>query len=123
MAAGVAIYEPYINLAERLAKIVPGSTPKKTLLVNSGAEALENSVKISRSATDRDNIITFHNSFHGRTNLTLSMTGRDKPYKTGSGPLAPAVHRAQFPNAYRCPSEFCHHNGGSQECAIESGTE
>ena len=120
MAFGVAIYEPYIDLAQRLSEIVPGPTAKKTLLVNSGAEAVENAVKIARSATGRENIIAFNHSFHGRTILTLTLTGRDQPYKQGFGPFAPGVFHTSYPDAYRCPSELCHHNGGQEDCAVET---
>src|SRR6478752_4791143 len=86
--AHVATPPPYIALAKRLAEITPGKYPKKTLLVNSGAEAVENAVKIARAATGRTAIISFENSFHGRTNLALSLTGKLRPYRVGFAPLA-----------------------------------
>src|SRR5438045_1492978 len=75
MAFPVALYEPYIELAERLAFLIPGDFPKKTLLLNSGAEAVENAVKIARTATGRRAIIAFENAFHGRTLMGMSLTG------------------------------------------------
>lgn len=93
-------YEKYIELAERLNQIAPGGTAKKTALFSTGAEAIENAVKIARFATGRPGVITFSGSFHGRTLLTLTMTGKAKPYKTGFGPLAPAVYHTPYPNPY-----------------------
>src|SRR5215831_2599330 len=77
----VMMYEPYVALAERLVKITPGNFPKKAIFFNSGAEAVENAVKIARYATGRPAIITFDNAFHGRTLLTMTMTSKVKPYK------------------------------------------
>lgn len=93
-------YEKYIELAERLNQLAPGEMQKKTALFSTGAEAMENAVKIARYTTGRSGVITFSGSFHGRTLLTLTMTGKAKPYKTGFGPLAPAVYHTPFPNAY-----------------------
>lgn len=117
----VAIYEAYVDLARRLAQLLPGDRPKKTMLVNSGAEAVENAVKIARAATGRTEIIAFQNGFHGRTLMGLSLTGKDRPYKEGFGPFAPGVHHSPFPYSYRCPVSSCVHNGGSTPCPIESG--
>jgi 4-aminobutyrate aminotransferase / (S)-3-amino-2-methylpropionate transaminase / 5-aminovalerate transaminase len=100
----VAIYEPYVELARRLCEIVPGEFRKKAMLVNSGAEAVENAVKISRAYTGRPEVISFRNSFHGRTFMGMSLTGKDKPYKIGFGPFDPHVHHADFPYAYRATS-------------------
>src|SRR5215472_8826043 len=97
----VMMYEPYIALAERLVKLTPGEFPKKTLFFNSGAEAVENAVKIARWATGRPAIIVFDNAFHGRTLMTMTMTSKVKPYKYGFGPYAPEVYRAPFPYPYR----------------------
>ncbi len=97
----VMMYEPYVDLAERLVKITPGKFEKKALFFNSGAEAVENAVKIARYATGRQAIIVFDNAFHGRTLMTMSMTAKVKPYKYGFGPYAPEVYRAPFPYAYR----------------------
>src|SRR5947209_2281320 len=97
----VMMYEPYIELAERLVKLTPGEFPKKALFFNSGAEAVENAVKIARWATERPAIIVFDNAFHGRTLMTMTMTAKVKPYKHRFGPFAPEVYRAPFPYAYR----------------------
>jgi 4-aminobutyrate aminotransferase/(S)-3-amino-2-methylpropionate transaminase len=107
------MYEPYIALAERLVKLTPGEFPKKALFFNSGAEAVENTVKIARWDTGRPAIIVFDNAFHGRTLLTMTMTSKVKPYKYRFGPFAPEVYRAPYPYAYRMnmtpqqASEFC----------------
>src|SRR5579885_2103476 len=97
----VVMYEPYVDLAERIVKLAPGNFPKKAIFFNSGAEAVENAVKIARWATGRPGIITFDNAFHGRTLMTMTMTSKVKPYKFGFGPYAPEVYRAPFPYAYR----------------------
>jgi 4-aminobutyrate aminotransferase/(S)-3-amino-2-methylpropionate transaminase len=97
----VAPYELYVALAERLNRITPGDFTKKTMLANSGAEALENAVKIARHATGREAVVVFEHAFHGRTLLTLSMTSKVRPYKFGFGPFAPEVYRLPFPYAYR----------------------
>jgi 4-aminobutyrate aminotransferase/(S)-3-amino-2-methylpropionate transaminase len=97
----VMMYEPYVALAERLCRLTPGDFPKKALFLNSGAEAVENAVKIARYATGRPAIITFDNAFHGRTLMTMTMTAKVKPYKHRFGPYAPEVYRAPFPYAYR----------------------
>jgi 4-aminobutyrate aminotransferase / (S)-3-amino-2-methylpropionate transaminase / 5-aminovalerate transaminase len=109
----VMMYEPYIALAERLVKLTPGEFPKKALFFNSGAEAVENAVKIARWATGRPAIIVFDNAFHGRTLLAMTMTSKVKPYKYRFGPYAPEVYRASYPYPYRMnmtpqeASEFC----------------
>lgn len=109
----VMMYEPYIALAERLVKLTPGEFPKKALFFNSGAEAVENAVKIARWATGRPAIIVFDNAFHGRTLMTMTMTSKVKPYKYRFGPYAPEVYRAPYPYPYRMnmtpqeASEFC----------------
>ena len=92
----------YVELARRLAEITPGDFAKKTLLVNSGAEAVENAVKIARAATGRKAIIAFENSFHGRTNLALALTGKVRPYRQSFGPFAGDVHTMPYPYCYRC---------------------
>src|SRR5262245_16933943 len=97
----VAPYEAYVALAEKLNVITPGAFPKKTMLANSGAEALENAVKIARHATGREAVVVFEHAFHGRTLLTMSMTSKVRPYKFGFGPFAPEVHRLPYPYAYR----------------------
>jgi len=97
----VAPYEGYVALAERLNRITPGGFSKKTMLANSGAEALENAVKIARRATGREAVVVFEHAFHGRTLFTLSMTSKVRPYKLGFGPFASEVYRLPFPYAYR----------------------
>src|SRR6266852_1555400 len=97
----VVMYESYIALAERLCKLVPGEFPKKAIFLNSGAEAVENAVKIARWATGRPAIIVFDNAYHGRTLMTMTMTSKVKPYKYRFGPYAPEVYRAPFPYPYR----------------------
>ncbi|MBT8408269.1 MAG: 4-aminobutyrate--2-oxoglutarate transaminase [Alphaproteobacteria bacterium] len=94
----VVPYEPYVALAERLNALAPGSHPKKTLLVTTGAEAVENAVKIARVATGRTGVIAFSGSYHGRTLLTLGMTGKIAPYKKNVGPFPADVFRAPFPS-------------------------
>ncbi len=98
----VAPYEAYVRVAERLNVLAPGDFRKKTLLVNSGAEAVENAVKIARCYTGRPAVICFEDAFHGRTLLTMSMTSKTHPYKTGFGPFAPEVYRIPFGYCYRC---------------------
>jgi 4-aminobutyrate aminotransferase / (S)-3-amino-2-methylpropionate transaminase / 5-aminovalerate transaminase len=98
----VAAYESYVSLAERLAAVSPGRFAKKTLLLNSGAEAVENAVKIARHATGRPGILCFEDAFHGRTLLTLSLTSKVFPYKRGFGPFVPSVHRVPYAYCYRC---------------------
>jgi 4-aminobutyrate aminotransferase/(S)-3-amino-2-methylpropionate transaminase len=97
----VAAYEPYVALAEKLNEITPGNFAKKTMLANSGAEAVENAVKIARYATGRTGVITFEHAFHGRTMLAMSLTSKVKPYKYGFGPFLPEVYRIPYPYEYR----------------------
>jgi 4-aminobutyrate aminotransferase len=96
----VGAYEPYVAVAEKLDELWPGNAATKTLLLNSGAEAVENAVKISRAATGRAGVVVFDRAFHGRTNLTMAMTSK-LVYKQGFGPLATDVHRAPAPYPYR----------------------
>jgi 4-aminobutyrate aminotransferase / (S)-3-amino-2-methylpropionate transaminase / 5-aminovalerate transaminase len=96
----VGLYEPYVEVCRRLDEHWPGNTETKSLLVNSGAEAVENAVKIARTATGRPGIVVFDRAFHGRTNLTMAMTSK-LVYKQGFGPLAPEVYRAPAPYPYR----------------------
>jgi 4-aminobutyrate aminotransferase len=96
----VGAYEAYVAVAEKLDELWPGNAATKTLLVNSGAEAVENAVKISRAATGRAGVVVFDRAFHGRTNLTMAMTSK-LVYKQGFGPLATDVHRAPAPYPYR----------------------
>ncbi len=97
----VAPYEPYVDVCERLARLAPGAGPKKAALFTSGAEALENAVKIARAHTGRDAIVVFSHGYHGRTNLTLAMTSKHAPYKRGFGPFAPEIYRALMPYPFR----------------------
>ncbi|MDC0135898.1 4-aminobutyrate--2-oxoglutarate transaminase [Sulfitobacter sp.] len=94
----VVPYAPYIELAEKLNSLAPGDAPKKTLLVTTGAEAVENAVKIARAATGRPGVIAFTGGYHGRTLLTLGMTGKISPYKKDVGPFPSDIFRAPFPN-------------------------
>ena len=99
----VAMYPGYIELAEALNRITPGDHDKKTMLANSGAEAVENAVKIARYATGREAVICFSNGFSGRTLLGMTLTAKEMPYKHGFGPYAPEVYRVPFPYEYRPP--------------------
>jgi 4-aminobutyrate aminotransferase / (S)-3-amino-2-methylpropionate transaminase / 5-aminovalerate transaminase len=99
----VTMNEPYLELAERLNDLTPGDGEKQTLLVNSGAEAVENAVKVARYVTGRPAVVTFDHAFHGRTLLAMSLTGKVMPYKQGFGPFAPEVHRLPYAYPYRCP--------------------
>jgi 4-aminobutyrate aminotransferase len=94
----VVAYESYVELAERLNRLAPGSTPKKTFFMNTGAEAVENAIKIARAATGRSAIIAFNGAFHGRTMFSLALTGKVDPYKTGMGPFPGEVFHAPWPN-------------------------
>jgi 4-aminobutyrate aminotransferase/(S)-3-amino-2-methylpropionate transaminase len=107
----VAMYEPYIRLAERLCALAPGDFAKKALFLSTGAEAVENAVKIARAATGRPGIVAFTSSFHGRTLLGMTLTGKTKPYRQNFGPFAPEVYHTPFPYEYR---------GWDTERAIES---
>jgi 4-aminobutyrate aminotransferase/(S)-3-amino-2-methylpropionate transaminase len=92
-------YEPYVELCERLNRLAPGPGAKKTLLMSTGAEAVENAIKIARAYTKRSAVISFSGGFHGRTLMTLALTGKVAPYKAGFGPMPPEVYHAPFPNA------------------------
>jgi 4-aminobutyrate aminotransferase/(S)-3-amino-2-methylpropionate transaminase len=96
-------YEPAVQLAQRLCDIVPGTFEKSVMLANSGAEAVENAVKIARYQTGRQAIIAFENAFHGRTYLGMTLTSKVKPYKYGFGPFVPEIYRMPFAYCYRCP--------------------
>jgi 4-aminobutyrate aminotransferase / (S)-3-amino-2-methylpropionate transaminase / 5-aminovalerate transaminase len=100
----VATYEPYIALAELLNEVTPGTFPKKTLFANSGAEAIENAVKLARKYTGRSTVICFEGGYHGRTLLTLSLTSKYGLFKSGFGPFAPEIVRLPIPNTYRTPA-------------------
>ena len=97
----VGTYEPYVDVCRRLAELSPcGDGEQRSLLVNSGAEAVENAVKIARAATGRPAVVVFDGAFHGRTLLAMTMTSKVKPYKAGFGPFAPEVYRAPAPYPY-----------------------
>lgn len=98
----VVMYEPYLELAKQLNTITPGDFPKKTMFANSGAEGVENAIKIARHATGRTAVIAFEDAFHGRTLLSLSLTSKMKPYKFGFGPYAPEIYRMPYAYCYRC---------------------
>lgn len=102
----VALFDNYVTLAERLAALTPGRFPKKAVLVNSGAEAIENAVKIARCATGRPGVLCFEDAFHGRTLLTMSMTSKVVPYKSGFGPFVGDITRVPYGYCYRCPHEL-----------------
>ena len=97
----VGMYEPYVEVCRLLSETWPGAAETKSLLVNSGAEAVENAVKIARVATGRTAVIAFDHAFHGRTNLTMALTSKVVPYKRGFGPFAPEVYRAPAPYPFR----------------------
>jgi 4-aminobutyrate aminotransferase / (S)-3-amino-2-methylpropionate transaminase / 5-aminovalerate transaminase len=110
----VTANEPYIELAERLNGLTPGDHEKKTMFANSGAEAVENAVKIARKHTGRSGIVVFDHAFHGRTLMAMSLTAKVMPYKQGMGPFAPEVYRLPLAYPYRCPT------GGTEETCAES---
>ena len=97
----VGMYEPYIEVCRRLSELWPGEAATKSVLLNSGAEAVENAVKIARVATGRPAIVAFDRAFHGRTTLTMALTSKVVPYKDGFGPFAPEIYRAPAPYPYR----------------------
>ena len=95
----VVAYESYVELAERLNRLAPGATPKKTFFMSTGAEAVENAVKVARAFTGRSGVIAFNGAFHGRSMMTLALTGKVDPYKKGFGPFPAEVYHAPYPNA------------------------
>src|SRR2546421_10509859 len=110
----VTPYESYITVAEKLNALAPGNFPKKSVLVNSGAEAVENAIKIARAYTKRPAVICFEDAFHGRTLMAMTLTSKPHPYKAGFEPLAPDVYRIPFAYSYRSAAgttvdEFAHH--------------
>ncbi|MFZ0536039.1 MAG: 4-aminobutyrate--2-oxoglutarate transaminase [Candidatus Sulfotelmatobacter sp.] len=98
----VTPYEGYIHLAERMNQVTPGKFPKKTIFLNTGAEAIENAVKIARAYTKRPAIVAFEDAFHGRTMMTLALTSKTHPYKAGFAPFPSEVYRVPFAYCYRC---------------------
>jgi 4-aminobutyrate aminotransferase / (S)-3-amino-2-methylpropionate transaminase / 5-aminovalerate transaminase len=109
----VAPYEGYVAVCEELARVTPGGHDKRSALFNSGAEAVENAVKIARHATGRDAVIVFDHAYHGRTNLTMAMTAKNMPYKDGFGPFAGEVYRVPMAYPFRWP-------GGPARCAADA---
>jgi 4-aminobutyrate aminotransferase/(S)-3-amino-2-methylpropionate transaminase len=109
----VAPYEGYVAVCEELARITPGDHDKRSALFNSGAEAIENAVKIARHATGRSAVVVFDHAYHGRTNLTMAMTAKNMPYKDGFGPFASDVYRVPMAYPFRWP-------GGPAQCAAEA---
>jgi len=99
----VTPYEGYVAVAEKLAELTPGDNEKKSVLFNSGAEAVENAVKAARLATGRQAVVAFDHAYHGRTNLTMALTAKSMPYKTNFGPFAPEVYRMPMSYPYRDP--------------------
>ncbi|WP_028784029.1 4-aminobutyrate--2-oxoglutarate transaminase [Thalassobacillus devorans] len=102
----VAPYEDYVELAERLNDLTPGSFEKKTLFLNSGAEAVENAIKIARKFTGKPGVISFNRGYHGRTLLTMSLTSKVKPFKYGFGPFANSTYKLPYPYYYRSESNL-----------------
>src|SRR5947209_13676142 len=98
----VAPYEGYVAVAEQLNALAPGDAPKKTLLLNSGAEAVENAIEIARAYTKSPAVICFEDGFHGRTLLTLSLTSKTQPYKAGFEPFASDIYRVPYAYCFRC---------------------
>src|SRR5580700_8094629 len=109
----VAPYVGYVEVCEQLNKVTPGDHDKRSALFNSGAEAVENAVKIARHATGRDAVVVFDHAYHGRTNLTMAMTAKNMPYKEGFGPFAGEVYRVPMAYPFRWP-------GGPDRCAAEA---
>ena len=99
----IVMYEPYVKLAEKLCGLTPGAFPKMAVFANSGAEAVENAVKVARHYTKRQAVICFDNAFHGRTYLAMTLTSKVKPYKLGFGPFMSDVYRMPCAYCYRCP--------------------
>ena len=109
----VTPYEGYLEVCEALAELTPGDHAKRSALFNSGAEAVENAVKIARAATGRQAVVAFEHGYHGRTNLTMALTAKSMPYKAGFGPFSPEIYRAPMAYPLRWP-------GGAQACAEEA---
>ena len=121
VAMPVSTYSSYVELAERLNTLTPGSHEKRTLFLNSGAEAVENAVKIARWYTGRQAVVCFEHAFHGRTNLTMALTAKVLPYKKGFGPFAPEVYRIPFPYCYRCTDGRTGGRADGQCCMADRG--
>ncbi len=106
-------YEPYVALCRKLNEITPGKFAKKSVLFNSGAEAVENAIKAAKKFTGRSAVVSFKHAFHGRTLMALSLTSKVRPYKLGFGPFAPEVYKLDYPNVYRKPQ------GMSEEAYVD----
>jgi 4-aminobutyrate aminotransferase/(S)-3-amino-2-methylpropionate transaminase len=109
----VTAYEPYVQVCEQLNELTPGEHEKRSALFNSGAEAVENAIKIARYATGRDAVVAFDHAYHGRTNLTMALTAKSMPYKSGFGPFAGEIYRVPMAYPYRWPT-------GAANCANEA---
>ncbi|WP_018634548.1 4-aminobutyrate--2-oxoglutarate transaminase [Parafrankia elaeagni] len=109
----VTPYEGYVAVCEELARLTPGGHEKRSVLFNSGAEAVENAVKIARAYTGRSAVVAFAHAYHGRTNLTMALTARSTPYKAGFGPFAPEIYRMPMAYPYRWP-------GGPEGCGRQA---
>jgi 4-aminobutyrate aminotransferase/(S)-3-amino-2-methylpropionate transaminase len=116
----VSTYEAYVEVAERLNRITPGAHSKRTFLVNSGAEAVENAVKVARVFTGRQAVVCFDHGFHGRTNLAMALTSKVNPYKKGFGPFAPEIYRIPFPYCYRCGEAGQRGSAVAAQCCMAS---
>ncbi|MFC9428541.1 4-aminobutyrate--2-oxoglutarate transaminase [Streptomyces sp. NPDC056987] len=112
----VTPYEGYVAVCEQLAELTPGDHAKKSALFNSGAEAVENAVKIARAYTKRQAVVVFDHGYHGRTNLTMALTAKNMPYKNGFGPFAPEVYRVPVAYGYRWPT-------GPEHCGEEASAQ
>ncbi|MFE7125667.1 4-aminobutyrate--2-oxoglutarate transaminase [Streptomyces sp. NPDC057617] len=112
----VTPYEGYVEVCEQLAELTPGDHAKKSALFNSGAEAVENAVKIARSYTKRQAVVVFDHGYHGRTNLTMALTSKNMPYKNGFGPFAPEIYRVPVAYGYRWPT-------GPENCGPEASAQ
>lgn len=109
-------YEGYVAVCEQLAELTPGDHAKKSALFNSGAEAVENAVKIARAYTKRQAVVVFDHGYHGRTNLTMALTAKNMPYKNGFGPFAPEIYRVPVAYGYRWPT-------GPENCGPEASAQ
>ncbi len=109
----VTPYEPYVAVAEKLNELTPGDHDKRSALFNSGAEAVENAIKIARHHTGRQAVVAFDHAYHGRTNLTMALTAKSMPYKSGFGPFAGEIYRVPMAYPYRWPT-------GPENCATEA---
>ncbi|MEU4580045.1 4-aminobutyrate--2-oxoglutarate transaminase [Nonomuraea sp. NPDC023979] len=112
----VTPYESYVRVCEKLNELTPGDHEKRTFLVNSGAEAVENAVKVARLATGRQAVVVFDHGYHGRTLLTMTLTAKNMPYKQGFGPFAPEVYRVPLAYPFRWPT-------GPENCAEEAAAQ